>query len=182
MNVFRTSGNVGRVRICVVLAVVALAGLAVAVGPAMAGQTAANLQAAHAAYITQGTTLGAGSSGGGVLAATPAMIRAALVVSRISGTTLDAGNSGSLVAAVPEPVANAAPAAQPFGKARLVNEPGIGNGMAALVAVAALVVVGLIAGISAKSRSGAAESAAPVTMRSAASAPDTRDDSLRHAA
>ena len=62
MNVFGTSGKAGKVRICVVLAVVALASLALAVGPAAAAPAAADLQAAHAAYLTQGTALGAGAA------------------------------------------------------------------------------------------------------------------------
>jgi len=137
MNVSRTSGKAGKVRICVVLAVVALAGLALAVGPAMAGPPAADLQAAHAANLTQATTLGAGAYSTAALAAMPAMLRAALEASRTSGTTLGAGNNGSIVAAVPEPVPNTVPVAQPFGKAVPVSEPGIGSGIAALVAVAA---------------------------------------------
>ena len=183
MNVYRTSGKAGKGRICVVLAVVALAGLALAVAPAMAGPAAANLQAAHAAYATEGTTLGAVSSGGAAFAATPAMLRAALEASRTSGTALGAGNTGGVVAAVPLPVPNAAP--QPFGKAVPVSEPGIGSGIAVLVAAAALLAVGLIAGLSSKSRSSAEQAgatAAPTSLLPTASASAAPDDRLRHAA
>ncbi len=185
MNVSRTSGTIDKVRICVVLVVAALASLALAVGPAAAGPPAADLQAAHAAHLTQGTTLGAGTSGIPALGPASAMMRAASVAARIDGTTMDVGNNGGVVAAVPVPVPNPAPAALQIGKAARVSEPATGGGIAALVAAAALVAVGLMVGFAARSRSSAeraGETAAPTTLRPAASASAAPDDRLRHAA
>jgi hypothetical protein len=170
MSIYRTNGKAGRVRICIVLAVVALAGLALVAGPAAAGQTAAQLQAAHAAYLTQGATL---SAHPGATAAATDTMRSALVAARTNGTELTQGTPG-YVAIVP-------PLTQPVGKATPVSEPGIGSGITALIAVAALIAVGLIAAFTAGSRSSARKTA-PATLRPAASAPTAPDDRLRHAA
>ncbi len=210
MNVFGTSGMGGRARICVVLASVALACLVLVGGGAAAAGPAADMQAAHAAYLTQGTTLGAGGS---AVAATPEMLTSALALQAAhgayltQGTTLGAGTGGSVVAMTPEMLRSALvasrtdgtmltrgapgyvtivpPVTQPVGQAAPVSEPGFGGGMAVLIACAALATVGLIVAFSARSRSRAAragKTAEPAALHPTASAPAKPDDRLRHAA